>query len=554
MNHRMRGESKQPVARSAANGRGDESSAEKTYKPPFPVVGVGASAGGLEALTQMLRALPADTGMAFVVVQHLAPTRASMLAEILSRAASMPVSEVQDEPAVEPDRVYVIPPGKSMVISRGVLKLLPREEARGQHRPIDYFFRSLAEDHGPKAIGVVLSGTATDGTLGLEEIKAEGGITFAQDDTAQHNSMPRSAVAAGCVDFVLPPDEIAREIARIARHPYVAPAAEAGESAREPALGRILQVLLRATGVDFTLYKANTVYRRITRRMVLHKMESLKGYARLLQDNAAEVEALYHDILINVTSFFRNPETFEALKAKVFPKLLQSRARSEPLRVWVLGCSTGEEAYSLAMTFVEFTESRGSALPAQIFATDINDKGIEKARAGVYSKAIEHDVSPQRLRRFFAEVDGSYRINKSLREMCVFARHNVLADPPFSRIDLVSCRNLLIYLETMPQRKIVPLLHYALKPGGFLILGASETIGSYRDLFEVEDARHKIYTMKPASGMPIGLVAGARGARPAELGAGSSRLRKGMSDTDMEKEVERILLAKYAPAGVLVLK
>src|SRR5712692_5816735 len=408
-----------PAAHSPAEQAGAQ---EET--PSFPIVGVGASAGGLEAFTQMLRALPVDTGMAFVLVQHLDPTHTSMLTEILSRATGMPVAEVKDQMPAQPNHVYIIPPGMNMVISQGVLQLSPRTETRGQHRPIDPFFRSLAEDQGHKAIGVILSGSATDGTLGLEAIKAEGGITFAQDDTAQHDSMPRSAVAAGCVDFVLPPDEIAKEIARIGRHPYVAPAAkdEPEESTRELNLGKVLELLRNTKEVDFTLYKYNTLHRRITRRMVLHKIEGVKDYLRFLQSSPAEVEALYQDILISVTSFFRDPEMFEVLKTKVFPKLTQDRSRHEPVRIWVLGCSTGEEAYSIAIAFAEVVEASGRAIAGQVFATDLNGAAIEKARRGVYSKNIVHDVSPERLRRFFVEVDGNYQISKPIRDMCVFAQ------------------------------------------------------------------------------------------------------------------------------------
>jgi two-component system, chemotaxis family, CheB/CheR fusion protein len=475
-----------------------EGTSAKAASPPFPIVGVGASAGGLEAFTQMLSALPVDTGMAFVLVQHLAPTHSSLLADILSRTTAMPVTEVADGLRVQPNRVYVIPPDRNMILSRGILRLLPREEAHGQYRPIDFFLRTLAAEQGHRAIGVILSGTATDGTRGLEAIKAEGGITFAQDDSAQQSSMPQSAVASGCVDFVLPPSEIAQEIGRIARHPYVAPPRP--ERRKAPAgeqdLGKILEILRKVTGVDFSLYKASTLHRRISRRMVLHKMQGLPAYARFLRKNRGEVEALYQDILINVTRFFRNPETFEALKATVLPKLFKNRSGQEPLRVWVPGCATGEEAYSIAISLTELTAATGSRLPVQVFATDLNEECIDKARAGVYSQNITHDVSPERLQRFFAEVDGRYHISKPIRDMCVFARHNLLTDPPFSQIDLISCRNLLIYLEPALQQKLVPRLHYALKPAGFLLLGSSETIGTYRNLFATEDARHKIYAKK----------------------------------------------------------
>jgi two-component system CheB/CheR fusion protein len=513
-----------------------------------PIVGIGASAGGLEAFTQMLGAMPVDTGMAFVLVQHLAPKHVSLLSEILSRSTAMPVMEVHDEPQVKPNCVYVIPPDRNMIVSRGILQLLPREDARGQHRPIDFFLRSLAEDQGNRAIGVILSGTATDGTLGLEEIKAEGGITFAQDDSAQQSSMPHSAIATGCVDFVLSPSGIAAEIGRIARHPHLAMAASAKPRGAEPDPGKILEILHKALDVDFSQYKASSLCRRITRRMVLHKIEGMQDYARFLRKNPGEVEALYQDILINVTRFFRDPDTFAALKATVLPRLLKNRSPNEPVRTWVLGCSTGEEAYSIAILFAELTEAMGSRYPVQVFATDLNGTVIEKARAGVYPKSIEHDVSPERLRRFFAQVDGSYRVSKTIRDMCVFARHNVLTDPPFSQMDLISCRNLLIYLEPALQKKVVPLLHYALKPAGILVLGSSETIGSYRDLFEVADARHRSYTKKPSSRRVV-LGQPARREREAP---GRGRPQQTGAANDAQREADRILLARYVPPGVVV--
>jgi two-component system CheB/CheR fusion protein len=523
--------------------------------PAFPVVGIGASAGGLDALKELLQALPTDTGMAFVVVQHLDPTHSSMLSEILSRATKMPVTEVKDEPAVEPNHVYVLPPNRNMIINKGVLSLAARTEARGQHRPIDSFFRSLAEDQKHKSIGVVLSGSGTDGTVGLEEIKAEGGITFAQDESAQYEGMPRSAVDAGCVDFVLPPGRIAEEIARIGRHPYVAPAAKPEKPPADDTLSRTMRMLRNATGVDFTHYKQSTLYRRLTRRMVLHKMESLKEYVRFLEKHPAELDLLFQDILINVTSFFRNPEAFEALKEKVFPELAKDRSRHEALRLWVLGCSTGEESYSVAMAFVEFAQATGCHIPIQIFASDLNGAGIEKARAGLYSKNIVADVAPDRLRRFFVQQpEGSYRVSKQIRDMCVFARHNVLTDPPFSRLDLITCRNLLIYLEPVLQEKVLPLLHYALRNHGFLWLGNSEAIGPYRELFEPVEPRYKIYAKKSASAPShAGFLHEGVTVAQDELGRKGGRAQEpAIRGLDTLREADRILLAKYAPAGVLV--
>ena len=540
-----------PGSAAASQAAGGEPS-----RSAFAIVGVGASAGGLEAFRQMLSALPVDTGMAFVLVQHLSPTHASLLSEILSRTTALPVTEVRDEPRVEPNHVYVIPPDRNMIIVQGGLRLLPRE-GHGQHRPIDYFFRSLAKDQGPMAMGVILSGTASDGTLGLEEIKAEGGITFAQDDSAQQSSMPRSAVASGCVDFVLSPEEIARQIARIALHPLVAgaPRPKAAEplGTADPAdLAAILERLRDVTGVDFSQYKPNTFHRRITRRMILHQVATLKEYARRLETDLEEVQALYQDVLVNVTSFFRDPEVFDVLKARILPALFKDRSRQQPLRVWVPGCSTGEEAYSLAMVISEFAEAAGGRHPVQIFATDLNETVIEGARKGVFPATIAHDVSPERLRRFFAEVDGRYRIAKTIREECVFARHNVLIDPPFSQIDLITCRNLLIYMEPSTQRKILPLLHYALKPNGFLVLGSSETAAA-SELFEVEDARHKIFTSK--AGMRRLSPRAAAGRPRPEAAAGRPApgpVRGGDAAAEIQKEAERILLSRYAPPGVVV--
>jgi len=519
---------------------------------PFPIVGIGASAGGLEAFTQLLHALPADTGMAFVFVQHLDPTHPSMLTEILSRATVMPVSEVTDQITAEPNHVYVIPPGVTMGMERGILRLSPRKQTRGQHRPIDDFLSSLAHDQGHLAIGVILSGSATDGTLGLESIKAEGGITFAQDDTAQHRSMPNSAVAAGGVDFVLPPTAIAAELHRISRHPYVASDVgdEVESRAGESSLGHILDQLRMTTGVDFTNYKRNTLYRRISRRAVLHKFEGLKDYARYLESHPGEVSALYQDILISVTSFFRNPDTFEVLKSKVFPKLTKDRSRHDPLRIWSLGCSTGEEAYSIAIAFAEFIENSRAPVALQLFATDLNGVGIEKARVGLYPRTIAQDVSAERLRRFFFEADGMYRIAKTIRDSTVFARHNVLTEPPFSRIDLISCRNLLIYMEPMLQQRAMEVMHYALQPHGVLWLGNSEAMGSHRDLFEVDDAKHKFYVKKPGTSR---LTHAFPHDRPGERRPGDQRAPEvSVPGSNVHREADRVLLTKYAPASVLV--
>jgi two-component system, chemotaxis family, CheB/CheR fusion protein len=520
-----------------------------------PVVGVGASAGGLEAFQQLLNHLPTTTGMAFVLVQHLAPRHESMLTELLSRSTKIPVQEVKDGMKVAPDHIYVIPPNSNMVISDGVLHLMPRRETDLQHMPIDCFLTSLAEDRKGQAIGVILSGTASDGTLGLKAIKAEGGIAFAQDEkTAKYDSMPRSAIAAGCVDFILPPEGIAKELARIGRHPYLIQtmAAEADETlaAGEDEINQILALVRGATGDDFTWYKQNTIKRRIKRRMVLQKMDKLAQYLRYLRGNSQELQELYLDFLINVTGFFRDRGVYQVLKKKVLPVLLKNRAADSPLRFWVPGCSTGEEAYSIAICALEFLGDAKSNIPVQIFGTDISERAIEKARAGNYPESITADVSPERLRRFFAPAPGGYRIAKSIRDMCIFARHNLLQDPPFSRMDVISCRNLLIYLEAAAQKKIIPTFGYALRTPGFLILGPSENLSGFSELFGSVDKKFKVFARIPSSFVHV-----RRDWIPKLAWDKALPVKRGAKATpafDVQKEVEHLLSTEYGPPGVVV--
>jgi two-component system CheB/CheR fusion protein len=538
--------------------------------PPFPVVGIGASAGGLEAFTALLKHLPLDTGLGFVLVQHLDPLHESALTQILARATSMPVREVTNNLPVRPNHVYIIPPNTDLGIARGVLKLQPRRQAGGAHRSIDSFFEALARDARHRAIGVILSGTATDGTLGLEAIKAEGGITFAQDESAKYDSMPRNAIAAGCVDFVLSPENIARELARIAKHPYVADPGDNPATSELPELdqlaplstgaakpdgfGKILLLLRHHSGVDFTLYKPTTIRRRITRRMMLKKMASLNSYAALLRGDAGERDALYSDLLINVTSFFRNPEAFDFLKRKVFPRLVRDRP-NDPVRAWVLGCSTGQEAYSLAMALQESIDNLTPAPKIRIFATDLNPVVLDKARDGLYPRAVVADVSPQRLRRFFVEEQGGYRISKSLRQMIVFAPQNLLSDPPFSRMDLVTCRNLLIYLEPALQKRAVPAFHYALKPAGFLFLGASESISGYSNLFAPVDKKNRIYSRKPGPTPALRLEFAPRDSARKNDSPPRAPLPapEGLSpELNTEREADRVTVSRHAPPSLLV--
>jgi two-component system CheB/CheR fusion protein len=515
----------------------------------------------------------------------------------------MPVREVTNNLHVEANHVYVIPPNTTLSIVAGTLKLQPRKQERTPARSIDSFFESLAQDQRERAIGVILSGTASDGTVGLEAIKAEGGLTFAQDASAKYDSMPRSAVAAGCVDFVLSPADIAKELARIAKHPYVAgqtldfltpeddratatehedddnalpsgghgsphtgakrarvEAAAVKSKTVDNGFKKILLLLRNHSGVDFTLYKSSTIQRRIARRVVLNKQDSLEDYANFLRGNDKELDALYSDTLISVTSFFRNPAAFDPLKRKVFPRLLQQRG-DDPFRIWVLGCSTGQEAYSLAMAFLESVEKAPRLRKLQVFATNPNEALLEKARHGLYAKNLAEDISPERLRRFFVEEDGGYRIVKSIREMVVFARQNLISDPPFSRMDLVSCRNLLIYLEQGLQKKALPTFHYALKPGGFLFLGASESIGSFTDLFEPVDKKQKIYSKKAASTHSFHLpvrkenaerIPFAQTNRPPVVKR-QEEVPSGLRDElTAQREADRLSVNRFAPPGVLI--
>jgi two-component system CheB/CheR fusion protein len=518
------------------------------------VVGIGASAGGLEALTEFLQAVPADSGLAFVAVSHLDPEHKSALGDILSRVSHMPVREVEDGMAVEPNHVYVIPPDRDMVIAQGILHLALRAEHRGPHMPVDTFLCSLAGERGSRAVGVILSGTGSDGTRGLKTIKEAGGITFAQDQTARFGGMPHSAIAASCVDYVLPPPQIATELLRIARHPSQAQLEEVPPPVapgNEDVFLQILRLLSDTTGVGFVNYKHSTLRRRIERRMVLRRLETLAEYLQCLRDDPAERHRLCEEVLIPVTSFFRDPEVFETLNNTVFPRLMQNRPPDAPLRVWVPGCASGEEAYSLAICLVEYLGTVANATPVKIFATDISDRAIEAARAGAYGEGIAAEVSAQRLQRFFVKTDRGYEISKAVRDVCVFARQDVTKDPPFSQLDLISCRNLLIYLGPALQSRVLPIFHYALRPGGFLVLGNSETVGSFTDLFEVADKRHKFYVR---TATPSRLTFDYTSGPPprTQVIVHEAGIERGRRLPDVYREADRVVLAYYAPTGLVV--
>jgi two-component system CheB/CheR fusion protein len=518
----------------------------------FPVVGVGASAGGLEAFIEFLRGLPPRPGMAFVLIQHLDPNHPSLLTEILARETPISVTQATDDQTVEPDHIYVIPPNSNIAIEGGRLRLTPRAESAGVFMPIDHFLRSLAHDQGSRAAAIILSGGGTDGALGLSEVKASDGVTFVQSErSAKHEAMPRNAIATGAVDFVLDPAEIARELVRVTKN-LNGDIKSLGKSAEEE-LRNVFSTVRSVTGADFSQYKPTTMRRRIQRRMALVGASSLSDYIALLKDKPAEVTDLYRDFLIQVTSFFRDPEAFTALQQKVLPRIIRDRPPDSPLRIWVAGCSTGEEVYSLAIALMESLGDMAANTFVKILATDISEAALERARAGMYVDNIAMDVSQERLRRFFVQINGHYQVSKSIRDLCVFSKHNLIKDTPFANLDLVSCRNVLIYLDLPLQKRVLPLFHYALKPSGTLMLGTSETIGTFTDLFTVLDKDNRIYTRRDT---PTRAVLDIVMNDKAEFGPKHSARQRSTDtperESDIQREVDHILLTRFVPAGVVI--
>ncbi|PSB20924.1 PAS domain-containing protein [Phormidesmis priestleyi ULC007] len=528
---------------------------QSAIEASFPIVGVAASAGGLEAFTQLLSHLPTDTGMAFVLIQHLAPDHESLLREILSRATQLPVHQVENDMKVEPNQVYVIPPNTKMILSQGMLQLSPREKVFGKYMPGDAFFASLAADRGHKAIAVVLSGSDGDGSLGLKAIKAAGGVTFAQcESTARFDSMPNTAVATGNVDFVLPPEKIAEELVNLSRNPMLErplPLISTEESPQPgDALATIFALLRSTTGVDFSHYKPNTLDRRIHRRMLLCKLEQPEDYAAYLQANPAEITALSEEILIHVTSFFRDPEAFELLKTQVFPTIVRNKSADSPIRIWVAGCSTGEEVYSIAICLLEFLADHATQPPIQIFATDISESAINKARSGIYQENQMVEVSPERRRFFHALEHGGCQITKAVRELCVFARQNLGSDPPFSNLDLISCRNVLIYLSDSLQKRIMPIFHYSLNSTGFLLLGTSESTGQSSELFTLVERKSRIYAKKLTATRSTFSFTPSR--YPIARVRESQPIQAPTEGFDLQKKVDQLIANRYAPIGVVI--
>jgi two-component system CheB/CheR fusion protein len=513
---------------------------------------MGASAGGLEAFTRFFTAMPSSSGMAFVLIQHLDPTHESLTAELLAKHTMMPVRQVAGETPVEADHVYVIPPNNDLSIQQGILRLTPAAERRGMRTPIDTFFRSLATDRQERAIGIILSGTGSDGTLGLKEIKTVGGLAIAQDPgTAQHDGMPRSAIAHGAVDRVLAVERIPETLLHYARHPYVAVARP--EPDTEQAAGDLAPVLALVRArlrFDFSGYKESTLVRRVRRRMGLRHVERLPEYLKLLQSESRELQALFRDLLIGVTRFFRDPPAWQALERQALPSLLRARQTSAPLRAWVAGCGAGEEAYTLGMVLIEQCQAAERSGPIQIFASDVDREALEIARQGVFPESIAADVPADRLRRFFHKDGSRYRVSKALRDTVIFAEQNLLSDPPFSNLDLISCRNLLIYLNPTVQQRILSLFHFALAESGVLFLGSAETIGSAEDRFETVSKRWRIYRRIGArrhDALAMRVVASHRATRERRTEPTAPP-----KVDHLAARVQHLLLERYAPASVVI--
>lgn len=529
----------------------EDSTPEPRTPADFCVVGIGASAGGVEAIEKLCQNLGAEPGMAFVVVLHRDPAADDILSEVLRRHCNLSLQLIEDGQKPLVNHVYIAPNDHFVSIVRGVFRTYPPDQGERLRMPIDFFFRSLAQSLGEKAIGIVLSGAGTDGALGLKAIKSAGGLTIAQNKhDAQYDSMPHNAIATGSVDLMLDADKIGEELDRYLKHPYVAQAPTATPATRASDLmERIFSLLRTHTGHDFSHYKRNTITRRIERRMAVHQIGKLGEYVRYLTHNPREIDSLFKELLINVTSFFRDPESFEALAREVLPNILRACAKSGPVRCWVPGCSTGEEAYSLAITLIETADALGIACEAQIFATDIDNASLEAARHGVYPESIEPDVGKDRLQRFFIREGGAFRVNKRVRDMVIVAKQDLIRDPPFSKLDLVVCRNLLIYLNPTLQKKVLPLFHYTLNPRGVLMLGPSETVGEYTHLFSIIDKRWRIFERTHA---PRNNVDFPTTPLLSDVSA-ETRMRNGVAATKtIAHAAEKALLEQYAPSCVIV--
>ena len=548
------GKTKKTPLPSPRTGLSPVASAATISGAGFAIVGLGASAGGLEAFEQFFSQMPPKSGLAFVLVSHLDPGHVSILTEILQRSTAMPVLEAEDQMLVVPDTVYVIPPNRDMAIFRGALQLSVPEEPRGQRMPIDAFLRSLAEDQGERAVGIVLSGTGTDGSLGLRAVLGAGGVTLVQEPgTAKYDGMPSSAIKAGYATHVLPVEKMPAALIAGVRMHVVHPDAHLSSTQVPPGgMNRLLSLLRTATGHDFSLYKKSTIGRRIERRMAQHELTDVEVYSRYLKEHPAEAQALVKELLINVTSFFRDPEAFVVLKQEILPQLFADKPVDYVFRVWVAGCASGEEAYSIAMLLREFMDETEREFKVQIYATDLDDDAIAVARAGLYPPNVAADLSPERLRRFFVKEDAGYRIKKAVREMVVFAIQNVIKDPPFTKLDLASCRNLMIYLEPELQDRLIPAFHYALKPGGVLFLSPSESIGRHPELFSPLSRKWKIYRAVHSATAARALMAGDFSWATTAGARGTKEATARVKESNLAELTRRMLLQTYAPASVVV--
>ena len=546
---------------------GERLDPEPADQPPdrqsadFPIVGIGASAGGLAAFEAFFSTMPSDRdpGMAFVFVQHLARDHKSILSELVRRYTTMDVFEVEDGMAVEPNRVYIIPPNRDMALVNGTLHLTEPTLARGIRLPIDFFFRSLAQDQHDRAICIVLSGTGSDGALGIRAVKGEGGMVMAQTpESTEYDGMPRSAIATGMVDFVLPPQEMPAKLLAYVAHAFgTSPTVFAQVKQQPDELQKIFLLLRSQTGHDFSQYKRSTIVRRVERRMAVHQIDGLEDYLRYMQLTRGEADALFRELLIGVTSFFRDADIFDEIRKQAIPQLFAGKTPGMAIRVWVPGCSTGEEAYSIAILLRERMEELKENFKVQIFATDIDREAIDHARAGVYPASIIADVSPERLAHYFEQdqPDGStYRIHKTIRDMLIFSEHDLIKNPPFSKLDLISCRNLLIYMGAELQKKLMPLFHYALNPGGILVLGSSESVGDFVNLFAPIERKSRIYQRQAHDFGPHRIGIPGLFERPlgTEIARRTGTGAPGDNKLPLQEIAERTLLEHYSPVGALV--
>ena len=519
----------------------------------FPVVGIGASAGGLDTFKRLLKAIPENSGMAFIFVQHLDPSHESILAGLLQKVTKIPVLEITDNVTVIPDHIYIIPPNKLLIATDGILKLTARPSNTQRQMPIDLFFESLAEVHQSHAIGVVLSGTGTDGTKGLKAIKGHGGITIAQNqESASYDGMPQSAIDADVVDFILAPENIPKQLSLINKSFGLLATNQEGKLPRkqEDGFGKILNLLRIRSGVDFAYYKQATIQRRISRRIALSMQGGVDEYFVFLKENKTELDVLYQDLLIPVTSFFRDTAIFDNLKEHIFPLLFKSKPENDTVRIWVAGCSTGEEAYSIVICLHEYMNIHALSFNSQVFATDISEIAIAKARIGIYKKSETDGISAERLQKFFTKINGGYQVNKNIRDTCIFAFHNYLNDPPFANIDLISCRNSLIYMDPILQKNALTTFHYALNENGFLLLGKSETSAKVPELYNTFDKQNKVYTRKQTKGRFMHSMADRNIASYKK--ANNVQSRNDAAKDDFQKNADEVLLSRFAPPGVIV--